>query len=161
MDISGTVFETIARQTGLVHHKDKIFISDSGEKFIITKFGFMPVEIYNAEILRSEISKLKKNKESEINLLKTELDDLTFQVSEQENILKEKYPNSEFPTIPKSQRQAVAMYSQARAYALQLKMELKLFKTILHKHDSKLHNAVCIAFKQEVQPLRIEANGGK
>ncbi|MFM7856597.1 MAG: hypothetical protein ACKO96_32900, partial [Flammeovirgaceae bacterium] len=54
MKIEGTALEIIAKVNNLTQVEDRVYADEKGNKFIISKFGFVPVTIWNQELLKKK-----------------------------------------------------------------------------------------------------------
>lgn len=79
-EIKGTAFEIIVQVNELKQVKKRIYECPNGNRFYLNKFGFTPVEIWNSESIRRELSGEIDKLKSEVNKLKIELDESDYQL---------------------------------------------------------------------------------
>jgi hypothetical protein len=65
-DIS--VYDVIAWHAGLTCLRDDIYVSESGEEFIRTRFGFQPADQYNHNVLQAESDEWIKELERKLKV---------------------------------------------------------------------------------------------
>jgi len=91
INIEGTPLEIIAKANNLKQVNDSnIFVNDKKERFILNPLGFMPVEIYNAQVLKEEFDLSVKEYSSKIIKLETHIDDLEHRLIESNKSAKTK-----------------------------------------------------------------------
>ena len=90
--VEGTVFEIIANANALVDKGKNIFESPSGKRYVLTTFGFQPVNVWESEHISLRMEEMKENHKKEIYKLKGVLiesqivaDDLAHKLSAYEN----------------------------------------------------------------------------
>lgn len=84
--IEGTVFEIIAKANKLTQVKDTVFVDHLGNRFILSKMGFLPVEIHENAFLIQLKNESDERYKSKIADLKYELDDLAHQLAEAKKV---------------------------------------------------------------------------
>ncbi len=75
MEIKGTAFEIIAQVNNLKQVKGNVFQDEKGSRYYMNKLGFTPIEIWNSESIRYELTNVIDKLKSKNNRLKTELDE--------------------------------------------------------------------------------------
>jgi hypothetical protein len=119
-------FEMLKMFNQLTHQNDKIYTDNEGKKFVLTKYGFSPVEQYNLSLINKELNEiigLQKIQiiklEKKINIINNETEILKNKIDKQKQSIKN---NLEEINLKKN-------------ICKSLNNELKFLKEKLHKID--------------------------
>lgn len=70
------LYELIALFNALIHKKDNLYTNDKGEKFVLTRYGFVPADQPNLHFTIEQQNLQIKHLETEICVLKKELENI-------------------------------------------------------------------------------------
>jgi hypothetical protein len=68
------LFEIIRLFNQLTHQNDKIYSNQEGKKYILTKFGFYPVEQFNLNLINDKLNLDNNNLKNKLNQLENQLE---------------------------------------------------------------------------------------